>query len=142
VTDQQLVDASILRKAIDTYRLAIAQDSQLAEAHARLGKMLLYVGNIDDAEDSIFEALKLDPRSSDAHATVGLYYWTTRQSGIGTSYQRAIELNPNNADALAYYASWLWLQGEAGQATQYFRLALDIDPLSLLRHAQFVALEM
>ena len=48
VTDQQLVDESILRKAIDYYRLAIAQDSQFAEAHARLGKMLLYVGNIDE----------------------------------------------------------------------------------------------
>jgi len=137
VTDQQLVDESIVRKAIDYYRLAIAQDSQLAEAHARLGKMLLYVGDIDAAEDSIFEALKLDPRLSDAHATVGLYYWTTRQSGVGASYKRAIELNPNNADALSYYASWLWLQGEPGQAAQFYRLALDIDPMSVLRHAEY-----
>lgn len=137
VTDQQLVDESILQKAINYYRLAIAQDPKLAEAHARLGKMLLYVGNIDEAEEAIFEALKLDPRLSDAHATVGLYYWMTRQSGIGASYQRAIELNPNNADALSYYASWLWLQGEPDRATQYYRLALDVDPMSLLRHAEF-----
>jgi len=137
VTDQQLVDASIAQKAIDYYRLATAQDPQLAEAHARLGKMLLYVGNIDEAADSIFEALKLDPKLSDAHATLGLYYWITRQSGIGASYKRAIEYNPNNADALSYYASWLWLQGEPDQAAQYYRLALDVDPMSLLRHAEF-----
>jgi len=137
VTDQQLVDESIVQKAIDYYQLAIAQDSELAEAHARLGKMLLYVGNIDEAEESIFEALKLDPRLSDAHATLGLYYWMTRQSGIGAAYQRAIELNPNNADALSYYASWLWIQAESDRAKQYYRLALDVDPMSLLRHAEF-----
>ena len=41
VTDQQLVDEDNLRLAIDYYRQAIAADPQSAEAHARLGKMLL-----------------------------------------------------------------------------------------------------
>jgi len=136
VTDQQLVNEPIARKAIDYYRLAIAQDPQLAEAHARLGKMLLYVGNIDEGEDSIFEALKLDPRLSDAHATLGVYYYATRQPGTGASYQRAIELNPNNADALSSYAGWLWLQGEPDHAAEYYQRALDIDPMSLLRYTE------
>jgi TolB-like protein/Tfp pilus assembly protein PilF len=137
VTDQQLVDESILRKAIDYYRRAITEDPQLAEAHARLGKMLLYVGNIDEGEGAIFEALRLDPRLSDAHATLGVYYYATRQPGTGDAYKRAIEFNPNNADALSNYAGWLWLQGEPENATDYYRRALEIDPMSLLRYTEF-----
>ena len=136
VTDQQLVDQTKLQKSIDYYRQAIALDPQSAEAHARLGKVLLYQGDVDGAEASIFEALNLDPRRSEAHATLGLYYWITRQAGIGAAYRRAIELNPNNADALSYYAMWSWHQGESVQSTDYYRLARDVDPMTLLRHAQ------
>ena len=136
VTDRQVVDERKLSKAIDFYRQAITADPQSAQAHARLGKMLLYQGDIDAAEASIFKALELDPRLSDAHATLGLYYWTTRQSGIGAAYLRAIEFNPNNADALSYYASSLWLQGDGAGATSYYRRALDVDPLSLVRHTE------
>jgi len=135
VTDQQLVDEAKLQKAIDFYRQATMADPQSAEAHARLGKMLLYLGDIDAAEAPIFKSLELDPRLSDAHATLGLYYWITRQPGIGAAYARAIELNPNNADALSYYASWLWLQGEGGEAVDYYRKALQVDPASLVRFA-------
>ena len=136
VTDQQLVDETKLQKAIDYYRQALAQDPLSAEAHARLGKVLLIQGDVNGAETSIFTALNLDPRLSEAHATLGLYYWITRQAGIGAAYLRAIELNPNNADALSYYAMWSWHQGEADQSTNYYRLARDVDPMTLLRHAQ------
>ena len=136
VTDQQLVDQTKLQKSIDYYQQALTQDPQSAEAHARLGKMLLYQGDVDGAEASIFKALNLDPRRSEAHATLGLYYWITRQAGIGAAYRRAIELNPNNADALSYYAMWSWHQGESEQSTDYYRLARDVDPMTLLRHAQ------
>ncbi len=136
VADQQVVDEDKLQKAIDYYRRAIAEDPQSAEAHARLGKMLLYLGDVDAAEGPIFKALELNPRLSDAQATLGLYYWLTRQPGIGAAYLRAIELNPNNADALSYYASWLWMQGDtAASSEKYYRLARDVDPLSLVRHA-------
>jgi len=135
VTDQQLVDEAKLQKAIDYYRQATLADPQSAEAQARLGKMLLYLGDIDAAEAPIFKSLELDPRLSDAHATLGLYYWITRQPGIGAAYLRAIEMNPNNADALSYYASWLWLQGNNGGAVEYYRKALQVDPASLVRFA-------
>ncbi|MGI9264457.1 MAG: winged helix-turn-helix domain-containing protein [Gammaproteobacteria bacterium] len=136
VTAQQLVDETRLRTAIDYYRQAVVQDPQSAEAYARLGKMLLYQGDVGGAEASIFKALDLDPRLSEAHATLGTYYWLTRQAGVGAAYRRAIELNPNNADALFYYAGWAWLQGDAEQAANHYRLARDVDPLSLVRHAE------
>ena len=131
VTDQQVVDETKLNQAIDLYRQVIEADPQSAEAHARLGKMLLYLGDVDAAADSIYTALQLDPDQSDANATQGLYYWLTRQPGIGAAYQRAIQLNPNNADALAYYAEWLWMQRDALAAEDYFRRASKVDPRSL-----------
>ncbi len=136
VTDEQLVDEAKLENAIDYYRQAITQDPQSAEAHARLGKMLLYSGDVDAAEQPIFKALELNPHLSDAQATLGLYYWIARQPGIGAAYLRAIQLNPNNADALFYYATWLWMQNESDQSTVYYLRARDVDPLSLVRHAE------
>ncbi|MGH6821766.1 MAG: tetratricopeptide repeat protein, partial [Methylocella sp.] len=130
------MDEAKLQKAIAYYRQAIEADPQSAEAHARLGKMLLYLGDVGAAEAPIFKALELNPRLSDAHATLGLYYWINRQPGIGAAYLRAIELNPNNADALSYYASWLWLQGDVGESANYYRLARDVDPASLVRFAE------
>ena len=44
VTDQQLVDETKLQRAVDYYRQALDLDPQSAEAHARLGKVLLYQG--------------------------------------------------------------------------------------------------
>lgn len=136
VTDRQLVDEKKLQIAIDYYQQAIAVDPRSAEANARLGKMLLYLGDVDAAAEPIFNALRLDPQQSDANATLGVYYWLTRQSGIGSAYVRAIELNPNNAEALGYYADWLWMQGDALGAENFFRKARDIDPLSLERAAK------
>ena len=135
VTDQQLVDQTKLQQSIDYYRQALAQDPQSAEAHARLAKVLLIQGDVYGAEASMYKALGLDPRLSEAHATQGLFYWATRQAGIGTAYLRAIELNPNNPDALSYYADWAWLQGNSEESANYYRLARDVDPMTLLRHA-------
>ena len=136
VTDRQVVDEEKLHKAIDYYRQAIAVDPDSAEANARLGKMLLYLGDVDAAAGPIFNALRLDPQQSDANATQGLLYWLTRKPGIGAAYQRAIELNHNNAEALDYYADWLWMQGDALGAEDVFREAVRIDPLSLERQSK------
>lgn len=136
VTDRQVVDERKLQQAIDYYRQAIAVDPSSAEAHARLGKMLLYLGDVDAAAGPIFNALRLDPEQSDANAMQGLLYWLTRKPGIGAAYQRAIEFNPNNAEALGYYADWLWMQGDALAAENYFRLAAKVDPLSLERQSK------
>ncbi len=136
VTDRQVVDEEKLQKAIDYYRQAISVDPNSAEANARLGKMLLYLGDVDAAAGPIFNALRLDPQQSDANATQGLLYWLTRKPGTGAAYERAIDLNHNNAEAFGYYADWLWMQGDALGAENSFREAVRIDPLSLERQSK------
>lgn len=133
--EEQRVDEDMLAKVIDLYGQASEIDPLSAEAQARLGRMLLFAGEVTAAEPHILKALELDPGRGDSFATLGLYYWVTRQDGIGQAYRRAIELNPSDADALAYYASWNWMQGESEAAVEYYRAALRIDPLSLLRYA-------
>ena len=56
------------------------------------------------------------------------------------AYKRALDLNPYNADALHNYAFRTWLSLEShktGEANPgpLFRRALELDPLSLARHA-------
>jgi len=133
--EQQLVDDPILAKAIELYEQAVEIDPVSAEAHARLGSMLLYRGDIAQAEPHILEALNLDPGRGETFTTLGLYFWAVRADGIGAAYRRAIELNPSDADALSYFASWTWLQGNADEAVVYYRAALAVDPLSLKRYA-------
>jgi TolB-like protein/DNA-binding winged helix-turn-helix (wHTH) protein/Tfp pilus assembly protein PilF len=135
VADEQRVDEGKLAKAIDFYAQAIAVDPDSTEAHARLGRMLLYQGSVVEAEPHILQALELDPSRGDTFTTLGLYYWAVREAGIGAAYRRAIELNPNDADALSYFAAWNWMQGAADEAVIYYRRALEVDPLSLQRYA-------
>ncbi len=134
LTDEQRVDETILAKAIDLYRQAVATDPGSAEAAARLGAMLLYQGSIPEAEPFILKALELDPGRAETFTALGTYYWAIRSVGIGGAYRRALELNPNDADANGHYASWSWLQGSTGDAVSHYQIALDVDPLNLLRY--------
>jgi len=135
LTDEQRVDENLLGRVIDLYRQAVEADPLSAEAHARLGRMLLYQGSVVESEPHILRALELDPNRAEAFTALGLYYWAVREVGISAAYRRAIELNPSDADTLSYYASWSWLQGNAARAVEYYQAALDIDPLNLVRYA-------
>jgi len=136
LTDEQVVNTELLAKTISLYRDAIEADPLSAEAHARLGRALLYSGEVTRAEPHILKALEIDPTRSDAFTALGLYYWSVRESGIGAAYNKAIALNPSDADAMGYLASWSWLQGDAQAAVDLYRAALEIDPLSLLRYGE------
>jgi TolB-like protein/Tfp pilus assembly protein PilF len=135
VLEEQRVDSAMLEKVIGLYEQAAEIDPLSAEAQARLGRMLLYAGEVQRAEPAILKAVELDPDRGETFAALGLYFWLTRQEGIGAAYRRALELNPNDADTLSYYASWSWMQGSADAAVDYYRKALEIDPMSLVRYA-------
>ncbi|MEL7185860.1 MAG: tetratricopeptide repeat protein, partial [Pseudomonadota bacterium] len=134
VQESSVVDLETLGKAIDLYAQAIEIDPESAEAHARLGAALLYLGDVEAAEDPIFAALTLDPTLSEAHNTLGLLYWMRFEEGSGEEHWRAIELNPNNADALENYGKWLWHQQETDKVLPYFQRALELDAMSLQRY--------
>lgn len=134
VQESSVVELGTLTKAIDLYEQATDIDPDSAEAHARLGAALLYLGDVQAAEGPVFRALSLDPTLSEAHNTLGLLYWMRFEEGSGEEHWRAIELNPNNADALENYGKWLWHQQETDKVVPYFLRALELDPMSLQRY--------
>ena len=135
VRDQALVDVGMLMRSIDLYRQATEADPNSALAHSRLGAALLYLGDVEAAEEPIFRALSIDPDISEVQYTLGLYYWLRYLPGSGDAHLRAVELNPNNPDANDAYGKWLWHQLIVDEPEPYFLKALEVDPMSLARYA-------
>lgn len=135
VRERPEVDMPLLRQAIGLYGDAIEADPFSALAHSRLAGALLYAGDLPGAESAVFKANSLDPDLSEVQQSLGEYFWLRGLPGAGAAWKRAIELNPNNADALSAYAFWYWMQGNDDGPEELFRRALELDPLSLARHA-------
>jgi len=138
VRDRQEVDAETLLEAVRLYREATKADPSSALAFSRLAGALLYLGDLDAAEAPIFKALSLNPKLSEVQNTLGEYYWARGLPGAETAFARAVELNRNNADALTNYANAEILSYQAIDldiVAQHYRHALELDPLSLSRHA-------
>ncbi len=140
VRSRQEVDTGTLLEAIRLYREATEADPESALAHSRLAGALLYLGDIEAAEAPINRALVLNPDLSEVQNTVGEFYWARGLPEAVTAFRRAVELNPYNADALHNLAYVLWMkmggtQSRKQQTEQLFRRALEIDTLSLSRHA-------
>ena len=135
VRDQAVVDVGLLMRSIELYEKAIAADPNSALAHSRLGAALLYLGDVEAAEQPIFRALSIDPDISEVQYTLGLYYWVRYLPGSGDAHRRAVELNPNNPDANDAYGKWLWHQLIVDEPEPYFLKALEVDPMSLARYA-------
>ena len=140
VRDRQETDEKSLLEAVRLYREAIEADPESALAHSRLAGALLFLGDLEAAEAPIFKALSLNPNISEVQNTLGEFYWARGLPDAKAAFARAVELNRNNADALHNYANQLWLSYEPYQhivedLAQLFRRALELDPLSLSRHA-------
>jgi TolB-like protein/Tfp pilus assembly protein PilF len=140
VRDRQAVDVDTMLKAVSLYREAIEADPGSALAYSRLAGALLYLGELDAAEAPIFKALSLNPNLSEVQNTLGEFYWVRGLPEANTAFARAVELNPNNPDALLNYANILWHQYDlytniVDDLATLYRRALDLDRLSLRRHA-------
>jgi len=141
VHDRQEVDVETLLEAISLYRRATEADPESALAFSRLASALLYLGELDAAEAPIFKALSLNPNLSEVQNTLGEYYWARGMPEAGAAFSRAVELNRNNADALNNVAMVLWLAYQKNvsdivvELTDLYTRALELDPLSLSRHA-------
>ena len=134
VTAAAVVDLERLQQAIEYLRQATELDPDSAIAHSRLGAALLYLGDVDAAEEPILTSLSLDENQSEVQNTLGLYYWIRFMPGSGEAHRRAVELNPNNADALEKYGKWLWHQQITDDVEPYFLKARDLDPMNLSRY--------
>jgi tetratricopeptide (TPR) repeat protein len=132
-----------LRKGIEYFERAIARDPNYALAYTGLADSYGLLGFfglasaaavMPKAKEAARRAVELDDGLAEAHASLGgifkIYDWDWAASE--REYKRAIELNPNYATGHRMYAAFLAAVGRAEEAMREGRLALELDPFSLV----------
>jgi TolB-like protein/DNA-binding winged helix-turn-helix (wHTH) protein/Tfp pilus assembly protein PilF len=135
--------AESTRKAIDSYRQAIAADAKYAPAYAGIADAYWLLGApgweveppsvlLKKAEENAERALALDANLAEGHAVLAMvrlaYRWD--REGSEREIQEAIRLNPSYAQAHQYYSTTLTTMGKFDQAIAESKRALELDPLS------------
>ena len=139
-----------LRKSVELMEQAVELDPKFARAHAHLAVSLLFARSyevdpkrdqefLERAQASIYRALALDPKLSEAYDAQGNLLRDTAQPGAEDAYKRALALNPNNAAAWHDYAVFLGnytdRQAESRKATAH---SLELDPRQPVTWANYL----
>jgi TolB-like protein/Tfp pilus assembly protein PilF len=132
-----------MRSAVRQYDEAIALEpanalawSGLADAWAILGetKAIAPADAFPRSKAAALRALELDAQEPEAHVSLGLVrgVWEWDWAGAESEFRRAIELAPGYAMAHTWYGYLLSGLGRPEEALGEMRLALELDPLSLI----------
>jgi len=134
-----------LIKAIEQLELAIELGPDFAPSYAALADCYILLGSVlyavipprevmPKAREASLQALELDDRLADAHASLGQYQlfyewdsWKAEQR-----FLKALELNPNYATGHHWYSLLLSLDGRVEKAIEHAEKARELDPLSLV----------
>lgn len=133
-------DPAGLRKAVDYFQQAIAQDPGYAEAYAGLADAYGLLGMMSEAETAAKKALAINGNLAEAQTSLGLiepfldWNWEVGKA----HFERAIALNPNYATAHHWYAeAYLMPTGHVDQALAELEKAQALDPLSAIIATDF-----
>jgi Predicted integral membrane protein len=136
-----------LRKAIDYFNRAIAEDPNYALAYVGLADSYLLFPNyaavspidsVPPARSALKKALELDDSLAEAHASSGLLAITELDLQRALDeLKRAVELKPNYATA-HHWLALAWMNvGQFDPAIAEAKRAVELDPLSLVINADF-----
>jgi predicted O-linked N-acetylglucosamine transferase (SPINDLY family) len=104
--------AGDLRGAVQLYRAIVQADPSQAQTWYLLGAACRVLGELDEAETGLQEAVRLQPEHADAHNHLGV---TRAQRGklqeAVLSFRHALRLNPGHPDATRNLQSALQQQG-------------------------------
>jgi adenylate cyclase len=129
---------------IEYFEQALEKDRGYALAHAGLAECWVLrgfkeFGDLPETEAmprgkaAALEALRLDPRLSQAHTWLGavhfLYDWDW--AAAEAEFRRAIQLQPENAYAELWYAIFLAMMGRHDESLRRAHHAATLDPLAL-----------
>ena len=134
-----------LRKAIEYFEQALAQDPDYAAAYAGIADAYTFLMEwglvqpqeaYSKAKEAAEKALELDETLAEAHASLALIQLVFEDDieAGERELRRALELNPNHAPAHLYYAHVLLAQGRIEEALAESRKALELDPLFPFSH--------
>ena len=87
----------------------------------------MQVGNLDEAERKVRQALKVRPKGVDAVMLMaGIDERRGRSEKAGEGFRRATELAPQRADVLNNYGAWLCQHGSAAESLLWFDRSLQL----------------
>ena len=130
-------------RALDYFRLAVAEDPLYARAYAGLAScQCLLAGHglevlppdeaMPRARELANRALELDAGVAEAQAVLGMvrmkYEWDF--AGAEESFLKALGLNPSYAQAHFWYSLYLEAMGRGEEAVLQARWARELDPIS------------
>jgi TolB-like protein/Flp pilus assembly protein TadD/predicted Ser/Thr protein kinase len=130
------------RRAIDYFNQAIEKDPNYAMAYVGLADSYDLLGGaayrfapakevMPKARAAANAALRIDDALGEAHASLGMIYWSQWDSAKGeTEFKRSIELTPNYPIAHLWYAVRLRDMGRMAESLAEMRRGRDLDPLS------------
>ncbi len=132
-----------LRRSIDYFRGAIAEDPNYALAYAGLADAyaLLSPFSVEparqaspDAKAAALKALQLDNSLAEAHASLAIttFFDEWNLTAAEREFRRAIQLNPSYAMAHGWYGLNLAAMGRLNEALDQMRRAQELDPLSMI----------
>lgn len=133
--------AEDLNKAVSYFERATAKDQRYAPAYSGLADayVSLYDYGFRSAADvtakariAARQALELDPRSAEAHASLAhlaLHDWDWAEAE--KHFREAIAINPSYVTAYHWYALCLTAVGRTEEAVAAMEQAKKLDPLSL-----------
>ena len=129
-----------IRRAIQSFEQATEQDPEYVLAWVGLADALILLHeygyetaeqSLSRAERAAHQALDIDPRSAEAHASLGLLHEARRQGPQAVrELQRAVELKPSYTEA-HNWLSWIHqLLGNPNEALESAKRAVALNPLS------------
>lgn len=132
-----------LRKAIDYFTQAIAADPNYALAHVGIADANLLLpflagGRPQEcypaAKQAAQKALALDDTLAEAHIALAeaLRVYDFDYAQAGAEFQRGLQLNPNYPAGHWRYSWLLAALGRSDEAVREMKLAVELDPLSLI----------
>jgi TolA-binding protein len=101
-----------------------------ARAHYSLGIELADKGEADAATACFKKAIQLDPKSTDAHFSLGILLCDVKREydEAIASFRKVIELDPKRAMAHCNLGIALFKKGQDDEAIASFRKAIELDP--------------
>ncbi|MBU1190022.1 MAG: tetratricopeptide repeat protein [Gammaproteobacteria bacterium] len=120
--------------AIASYRQAIAQKPNFADAYTMLGRVLYRIGRMEEADDMLDMARRLDPVSPQVAVWQADALWAIgRAEEAVFQLHKNLQLFPNYPLTYDRLATYLLQQGESGLAMRYILEQHRIDPDSPVR---------
>ena len=100
-----------------------------------LGKALLKLDKLSQAEGAFSRVLKLSPADANAHNELGwVFYCLGRKGDAERCYRRALELNPRCSEAHCNLGTLLSAHGRFAEASSLLHRSLEINPHSAASH--------